>query len=506
MTFAYQITVTDPNNVGGALLKAYIGNVTTALEMFQPYLTGKGTLIVNIKLDPGVLRAAGGPSAYFDGGEIDPINGKKILVGAGLYKMMTGNSAGGASDLTILLNEGGFRDQATLFPGVTSESLGETASMVHELLHGFGMSGIDPGGINQSESRFDSLIDLTNLAHPKFTGLNASSVAGGPFELLTGVGVGSDFYHLPYVAGERYEDVTTGIYKNGPHNFDVMTKLRGQINFVDDSQKVYVTQKVTQRISALDIAILKDIGYTVSDMPPTGVVRIHGAWNVGQTLTAVNSLSDADGMGTVSYQWFADGVAILGASSNKLTLAEAQIGKSITTIASYTDGSGIKENIPSFVSTGAIASNIAVQRTGTSGNDLIATAVGAEVIDGGDGIDTLSLDSFSSSVYVDKVGSTMTARNFGDDQIDTLINVERVKFWDKTVAYDLDGNAGKAALLIGAAVGASAITGDTPLVAAVLKLFDDGATMSDLTAAVVKLPGLALLAGGGSPEMLASYF
>ena len=42
----------------------------------------------------------------------------------------------------------------------------------------------------------------------------------------------------------------------------------------------------------------------------TGAVTITGTAEVGHTLTASNNLADADGLGTITYQWYRDGVPI----------------------------------------------------------------------------------------------------------------------------------------------------------------------------------------------------
>ncbi|WP_139292094.1 beta strand repeat-containing protein, partial [Planktotalea frisia] len=76
---------------------------------------------------------------------------------------------------------------------------------------------------------------------------------------------------------------------------------------------------------------------------PTGAVTISGTATQGQVLTAVSKLADADGLGTLSYQWKADSVAISGATSNTLTLGQSQVGKVITVAVSYTDGGGTVE-------------------------------------------------------------------------------------------------------------------------------------------------------------------
>ena len=80
---------------------------------------------------------------------------------------------------------------------------------------------------------------------------------------------------------------------------------------------------------------------------PTGAVLIAGNATLGQTLTASNTLADQDGMGTVSYQWQANGADIAGATGGSLTLDAALIGKTIGVVARYTDGFGAAEAVGS---------------------------------------------------------------------------------------------------------------------------------------------------------------
>ena len=63
---------------------------------------------------------------------------------------------------------------------------------------------------------------------------------------------------------------------------------------------------------------------------PTGKPTIGGTARVGETLTAdAGDVADADGLGTFSYQWQADGTDIVGATGTRLALAEAQKGKEV---------------------------------------------------------------------------------------------------------------------------------------------------------------------------------
>ena len=80
---------------------------------------------------------------------------------------------------------------------------------------------------------------------------------------------------------------------------------------------------------------------------PTGIVKITGGGQQGEMLTASNTLADADGMGTVSYQWQANGVNISGAENDSYQLTQAEVGKAITVTASYTDGGGTLESVRS---------------------------------------------------------------------------------------------------------------------------------------------------------------
>jgi VCBS repeat-containing protein len=80
---------------------------------------------------------------------------------------------------------------------------------------------------------------------------------------------------------------------------------------------------------------------------PDGTVTITGDAKTGQTLTASNDLTDADGMGTVSYQWAKDGVDVSGATNSTLALSDSDIGSVYTVTASYTDSGNTAESVSS---------------------------------------------------------------------------------------------------------------------------------------------------------------
>jgi len=80
---------------------------------------------------------------------------------------------------------------------------------------------------------------------------------------------------------------------------------------------------------------------------PTGSVTITGDAKTGQTLTASNDLADADGLGTITYQWSDDGTAVSGATNATLVLDDDDIGSAFTVTASYTDDDGTAESATS---------------------------------------------------------------------------------------------------------------------------------------------------------------
>jgi len=83
-------------------------------------------------------------------------------------------------------------------------------------------------------------------------------------------------------------------------------------------------------------------------------VTLTGTATQGQTLTASQSLADADGLGAISYQWLANGSAISGATGSSYVLTEAEVGKTLTVTARYTDGHGTSESVSS-AATAAVA-------------------------------------------------------------------------------------------------------------------------------------------------------
>src|SRR5262249_22269536 len=112
--------------------------------------------------------------------------------------------------------------------------------------------------------------------------------------------------------------------------------------------------------------------------PPTGTVTISGTAAQNQVLTASNTLADADGLGTISYQWQRDGAHIAGATGTSSTPLDADVGHAIGVVASYTDGHGTAESVASAAT--ASVANVndpptgAVTISGTAAQNQVLTA------------------------------------------------------------------------------------------------------------------------------------
>ncbi|PXX39679.1 M57 family metalloprotease [Undibacterium pigrum] len=91
--------------------------------------------------------------------------------------------------------------------------------------------------------------------------------------------------------------------------------------------------------------------------------------------------------------------------------------------------------------------------TGNAASNLIRGGGGDDVIDGGAGMDTAQYSGLRSAFTVTGSGSGFTVSKPSSQGVDTLSNVERLKFSDLSVALDIDGIAGQAYRIYQAAFG-----------------------------------------------------
>ncbi|MFM6325909.1 MAG: hypothetical protein ACKPHE_28170, partial [Microcystis panniformis] len=160
---------------------------------------------------------------------------------------------------------------------------------------------------------------------------------------------------------------------------------------------------------------------------PTGSVTITGTVTEDQTLTATNTLADADGLGTLKYQWqqSSNGTAwtnISDATNTSLTLGDPLVGKYVRVQVSYTDGHGTPETVNSSATTkvaninDAPTGSVTLNGTATEDQTLTATNTLADA----DGLGTLKYkwqQTTDGTKWDDISGATNTSLTLGDGQV-----------------------------------------------------------------------------------------
>ena len=127
--------------------------------------------------------------------------------------------------------------------------------------------------------------------------------------------------------------------------------------------------------------------------------------------------------------------------------------------------------------------------TGNDLNNFLTGGAGSDVINGGVGIDTAIYEINRSDATITKtIGSQSVGSEFvlgsawkimSDGDIDSLKNVERLKFKDSSVALDVDGNAGKTVKLLSALLGVEG-SSNLAYVGAGLSALDNGMSYESL--------------------------
>ncbi|MFZ2726657.1 MAG: FG-GAP-like repeat-containing protein [Methylococcaceae bacterium] len=176
---------------------------------------------------------------------------------------------------------------------------------------------------------------------------------------------------------------------------------------------------------------------------PTGTVTISDANPYqGETLTASNTLADLDGLGTITYEWFADKTSL--GTSDSYTLTANEASKVISVIAHYTDGFSYAESVSSSNTNAVTSVNPAItispttlQNTGEDGTTasysiVLTTKVAQDVV--------LSFSSSDTTEgTVDTPTLTFTSANWDTPQTLTVRGVDDY-LNDGTVPYTVTGS------------------------------------------------------------------
>jgi len=140
------------------------------------------------------------------------------------------------------------------------------------------------------------------------------------------------------------------------------------------------------------------------DDAPVGVPIIEGTRTEDQTLTVnISGVSDIDGIGDVTYQWYRDNVAVSGETGISYLLGDADVGSVIRVDMLYTDNNGTPTTVSSADTTAIVNVNDAPSGTpvitGTTEVGDTLTADTSSIADA-DGLGTFSYQWYRNAVPV----------------------------------------------------------------------------------------------------------
>ena len=307
------------------------------------------------------------------------------------------------------------------------------------------------------------------------------TVSGGTLSNFTGSGNSYNATFTPTAnsTANGVVSVASGVFTDAAGNANVDgSDANNTVSFAVDT--LIPTIAVSSTKSSLIAGDTATLTFTLSE-PSTNFVA-------SDVTVSGGTLSNFTGGGT-SY------TATLTPTANSTTSAVVGIASGVfTDVAGNANADGSDANNRVTFTVNTLGKSI----LGTASNDNLTGSTGNDSIDGGAGIDIVSYGSNKSAYTVVRANNSFSVSSVADG-IDTLINVERLKFADTNLALDLGVNqsAGQTALLIGAVLpGKLALdVSKQGLLGSVIGLFDLGYSTADLSGALLRLDIWSILTG-----------
>lgn len=280
MAFAFQVTTSDPSNLAGSALPVLRYDLEQALSSWSQYLNGQGVLVVNLVIGSTPQgRASGGATAYISTGATTS-GGARVVEASSDFLMRTGTHvAGTTSDITITLDQS-YLDNFDLSPNlsptssVASGKYNPISTFLHEVGHGMGMAGYyaQNGAISGNfRTEFDTFIQYSGSA-ATFQGSNAAFAYGAAVPITT-ASTQENFYHFGNTVSDGSRSAAT---VQDPLTLDLMNGVVFFFNYA-------------YQISALDVATLQDLGFSLT---PAGQALAHTVTNRTASATIVGTGTD----------------------------------------------------------------------------------------------------------------------------------------------------------------------------------------------------------------------
>lgn len=144
--------------------------------------------------------------------------------------------------------------------------------------------------------------------------------------------INASFSYQWLADGENISGATSSTFT--PSQQQVGTLLSVEVNFNDDFGSA-------ESLTSSETSVVTNVNDT-----PQGVVEITGTPSVGNILTASNNITDGDGLGEITYEWFLNG-ATTSETGATYTVQSSDEGANISVVASYQDDFGEFESVES---------------------------------------------------------------------------------------------------------------------------------------------------------------
>ena len=340
--------------------------------------------------------------------------------------------------------------------------------------------------------------------------------------LVTGTGGGADagsdtFVNIEGVVGSAFNDVLTGgnpangtVVGLGDGLSELFRGLAG--NDIIDGGQGYDTASYSNSPAGVVVKLNGNLDGTASDgFGDTDTLRnieaVRGShFNdvlTGSDTAAFESFEGLNGDDTI------DGLG--GTDRVDYFLSRAGVNVNLAT-GTASDGYGGTDTLRNIEDVRG-SRDFSDILTGNAGNNRLAGLGGNDTLDGGAGTDTAVFTGARAGYSFVKSanGAMVVTDNTGTEGTDTLINIERLKFSDISIALDVGAtqSGGQAQLLLGAVLGKDLLATKKPLVGVGIDLFDQGYSLQQLSGAVMRLDIWGVLANGGQPSatnaQIASY-
>ncbi len=239
--FAYTVNLNDSQHLGATVDQELVTDMDASLNDWGQYIGGTGKLIVQLNITP-TTRENGGPTS---GEFVSVVGSHDLYTPSSIYELTTGQHvAGTTSDITITVDPTYLLQDVWLDPNPGSSEIipsnlqDQVAVFRHEIGHGLGISGFTTtfGTLGTYEFPWDTYLEKDNPSVAYFDGPNAEAAYGGKVPVTT-LPNGEGYAHLANsITDPLGQDLMNGVAFNGGTDYD---------------------------ISAVDLAILKDVGAPV---------------------------------------------------------------------------------------------------------------------------------------------------------------------------------------------------------------------------------------------------